>query len=241
MAPVKAYGSNNRNEVHKSWIAWCFERCNKADQNHALKELSGIARSLQSNFVCKKKAHGLMAWWLSMDMPHMVIFTDWREAKPLVENFTEFCSDSGKSLCDILGKSVHLCIIAQSPKIHLRALEWAKLNMNNEVKVIPQFSGPEIYKYAEDCMEQEGLYDNKSLGSTIGSVNASETPSENSDASDGASSHKEVTTLPLCVQETLTIAQSLSWTGLRNAVQDPFQAALLEKMIRETMVQVYED
>eukprot|EP00913_Durusdinium_trenchii_P009901 g9293.t1 len=111
-------------------IAWCYERCNKPDQSQILKEMTAIAKDLRSNFVCKKKANSFVQWWLRAGMPwtgrHTVIFADWREAKPLLESLEAILLECGKSVDETLGKLIHVCIIAQSPKIYQRAMEWTK-------------------------------------------------------------------------------------------------------------------
>eukprot|EP00435_Cladocopium_sp_Y103_P028627 s1614_g7.t1 len=189
--------------------------------------MSSLASIFQTMFVCKKKAHGLMKWWSGAGMPHGVIFTDWREAKPLVEGLLEVATEYGRTLDDILGKSIRICVIAQSSKIYLRALEWGKIVMNNQVKVVPQFSMAELKGYTEDCLKQEALRENGGL------TWASDTLSETS-ASSGNTS-------PRLLCNTEVKQPWLNWTDLMIALQDPWQAAQLEKMIKESSVQVYED
>lgn len=216
-------------EVPRSFLAWCYERWNKAEQKHVLKDMSSLASILQSMFVCKKKAHGFMKWWSGAGMPHGVIFTDWREAKPLVEGLSEVAADYGKPLDEILGESIHICVIAQSSKIYLRALEWGNIVMNNQVKVVPQFSMAELKGYAKDCLKQEAFLDSGGL------TCASDTLSETS-ASSGSTSPRL-----LCNSEEKL--PWLNWTDLMIALQDPWQAALLEKAIKESsaQIEVYED
>eukprot|EP00438_Fugacium_kawagutii_P024681 Skav230608 [mRNA] locus=scaffold168:456321:460659:- [translate_table: standard] len=70
MAPMKTLGFDALMEVNskfdsKPFIAWCYERCNKADQKDILKAISSMASTFRASLVCKKKAHGFMKWWSS--------------------------------------------------------------------------------------------------------------------------------------------------------------------------------
>lgn len=228
-----------RVEESRPCIAWCYERCNKPDQSQILKEMTAIAKDLRSNFVCKKKANSFVQWWLRAGMPwtgrHTVIFADWREAKPLLESLEAILLECGKSVDETLGKLIHVCIIAQSPKIYQRAMEWTKA-MNRQVKVLSEFSARDIRRYAQDCLEEEVPLAN--CHQTAYTDTEEEEDWESIGESNGESNGEPIET---GFQQTLKTAQSLSLLDLMQAVKDPFRSATLEKLIKETMVQVYED
>eukprot|EP00913_Durusdinium_trenchii_P030445 g28520.t1 len=226
MAPPK--------EAAKPCIAWCYERCNKPDQSHMMKEMMTIARDLRSCFVSKKKAPTFVKWWLGTctprSMSRTVVFIDWREAKPLMESLHELLSESRQSVEEMLGNWIHVCVIAQSPKVYQRAVEWARTVMNNQVQVLSEFSISDIRRYAQSCLEEDPDL-SKENSPNSGSL------SELSFGDGPVSLAPEAGTPGL--QRTLKTAQSLSLMDLIQAVEDPLQAAALEQLLKDSGAQRY--
>ncbi|CAJ1345526.1 unnamed protein product, partial [Effrenium voratum] len=122
-------------------LAWCYERCNKAENSYVLKEMEEVAQTLGCQFNSNKKAAGFLKWWLGANQPRTILFTDWREAKPVVEGVHAALRGQVRG---VFSDVLHICIVAQSPKVHARAVEWAKAVMGDQVTVVPGLDISEV-------------------------------------------------------------------------------------------------
>ncbi|CAE7244636.1 MDH1B [Symbiodinium sp. CCMP2456] len=217
-------------------LAWCYERCHKAEQVEALTQLHEVAASLGSTLVCHKKALGFLSW-LQSASGNVLLLTDWREAKPIFEG-VEHLTEGGPQ-----NFRVRMCITATSDRIHRRACEWANSIPQRggwEVVVLDVFTRGGVEEFIVQSAGEARNFIDYEQGNLVRSPsptytddvkhNTSHSPSKTSagklDLARGSAS--------LCVR--------LSMATLKRALQDPDKATKLEEMIRSTMWhQHYED
>ena len=214
-------------------LAWCYERCHKAEQVEALTKLHEVAASLGSTLVCHKKALGFLSW-LQDASGKVLLLTDWREAKPIVEGVEHLMDGRPQNF------KVRMCIMATSDRIFRRASEWANSILRGgwEVVVLDVFSRGGLEEFivqgsqaARNYYEQENLL-------------PSRCPTYPNDAKDLTSHSPSKTTSPKLelARESASLCIRLSMATLKATLQDPENATKLEEMIRRTMWhQLYED
>ena len=228
-----SHGSHARPQEQVDFcLAWCYERCNKADQADTLAELQVIARSFGSSLVLHKKSTGFLNW-LEGSREKVCLLADWREAKPIIDGLTRLTAARQQHI------QLRMCILAQSDKMYRRASEWASLVRQGGGREIAVLDG-----YSREGVEEflaQGFEPNEA-------VHAQEEPSSSCLTSHtrdvGANSSQDAEAPPR--SETAGSADSasstLSLVNLMRAVQDPQEAARLEVMIQRAMwQQPYED
>eukprot|EP00427_Karlodinium_veneficum_P015927 CAMPEP_0169125758 /NCGR_PEP_ID=MMETSP1015-20121227/35068_1 /TAXON_ID=342587 /ORGANISM="Karlodinium micrum, Strain CCMP2283" /LENGTH=228 /DNA_ID=CAMNT_0009189341 /DNA_START=43 /DNA_END=729 /DNA_ORIENTATION=+ len=72
-------------------LVWCSENCYRSQTEELRKLLVAIAQKYDTELVCLKKVDRYIAWLSSPSsfQRHYTLLTDWREAKPCVQAFTE--------------------------------------------------------------------------------------------------------------------------------------------------------
>ncbi|CAE7463007.1 unnamed protein product [Symbiodinium natans] len=202
-------------------LAWCYERCKKAEHGDTLGELQGIAASFGVKLVLQKKSTGFLKW-LGTAKENVFLLADWREAKPIVEGLGGLERLTGQ-------QQLRMCILAQSDNSFQRASEWTmrvRQSHGIDILVLDGFSRAGVKDFiarsfdeTSSCASQEGDTDTDSTRACSEDLMNDEAFDEYLD----------------------DYAFRLSLPGLVRAVQDPQQAARLEQMIKHTMWQLYED
>ena len=213
-------------------LAWCYERCHKAEHVETLTKLHEVAASLGSTLVCHKKALGFLSW-LQTASGNVLLLTDWREAKPIFEG-VEHMTEGGPQ-----NFKVRMCITATSGRIYGRACEWANSICQNggwEVVVLDVFSRGGVEEFiVQSTQEARSFYEQENLV-------PSPCPTYIDDVKDKTSHSKTSAGKSDLAREAASVCIRLSMATLKSALQDPDKATKLEEMIRSTMWhQVYED
>ena len=67
-------------------------------------------------FTCQKKSTGFLRWLEGME-GRVLLITDWREAKPIMEGLS--------NLGQIQRIDILMCVVARSDRMFRRAIDWA--------------------------------------------------------------------------------------------------------------------
>ena len=207
------------------FLAWCYERCNKADQAQTLAELQAIAGSFGMTLVLHKKSKGFLHW-LEGTRGNVLVLADWREAKPILDGHSRLEEDG--QLAELRG--LQMCVLAQSDKMYRRASEWAVL--------IRQGGGMEIgvlHGYSREGVEAFIMQSLEAGSPTNVWEGCGGSPSPTSHIRDGAASSSH------SLEATGSTAPRLSLATLMEALQNPEEASRLEEMIQGSMWQTYEE
>ena len=68
----------------EAWLVWCFEHCQKPEQDELRAQMRNLAEMFGFNFLCFKKWMGFQSW-LQGRTGSVLLVAEWREAKPIME------------------------------------------------------------------------------------------------------------------------------------------------------------
>ena len=97
------------------WLVWCFEHCQKPEQEELQGQMRNLAELFGFKFLCFKKCMGFLSW-LQGSSGSVLLIAEWREAKPIMEALDSTTED----------RDLRMCVVARSDQMLRRARIWAK-------------------------------------------------------------------------------------------------------------------
>ena len=102
-------------QTTETWLVWCFEHCQKPEQDELRAQMQNLAEMFGFKFQCHKKYTGFLGW-LEGRTGSVLLVAEWREAKPITEALVNRTEQ----------QDLTTCVVVRSEKMLQRASIWAR-------------------------------------------------------------------------------------------------------------------
>ncbi|CAE6971540.1 unnamed protein product [Symbiodinium sp. CCMP2592] len=225
--------SGQRQRRPQAWLVWCFEHCRKVENQNMHGELGQIASQCGMQLVLHKKFSGFLEWFRDVSSEDTVLLlTDWREVKPIVQGL----GGQGQG-CPHL----RLCILAQSFTAYRSAVKWVNSQTGREMPVFHGFTYESVLQVTLDHMAEAAA----TIGYSHQAQEAEEPPSqlEGYIPLRSSSSYRDLTAAQH--PQPAPRSRTVGFVPLPESLADPDVRAALAARLDEVMQQsqwvVYED
>ncbi|CAE7634373.1 unnamed protein product [Symbiodinium pilosum] len=103
-------------------LVWCFEHCQKPEQDELRAQMQNLAEMFGFNFLCFKKCMGFQSW-LQGRRGSVLLVAEWREAKPIMEALDK----------TIEQPDLRMCVVTRSEQMMRRAYTWSKKQLKADI------------------------------------------------------------------------------------------------------------
>ena len=110
-----AWHSVQSSQASETWLVWCFEHCQKPEQDELRAQMQNLAEMFGFKFLCFKKCMGFQSW-LQGRTGSVLLVAEWREAKPIMEAFEKTTEQL----------DLRMCVVVRSEQMLRRACAWKK-------------------------------------------------------------------------------------------------------------------